>query len=77
MFDVQMAIAKMAIRAIFGHYGHDGYGHVQCKHGIYWYSLQEHSKTKSGVKRSAQKDSQEKSYDIFSNASLKSDLFTL
>ena len=51
MFDFKMAMAIMAIRAIFGHYGHDGCGYVQYKHGIDWYSLKEHKKTKLGVKR--------------------------
>ena len=77
MFDLKMAIAITAIMAIFGHFGHYGHGHFQYKHDIDWYPLKEHSKTKSSVKRSLQKDLQTKSYDYFCDATLKSDLFTL
>ena len=56
MFDLKMAIAITVKMAIFGNYGHYGRGHFQYKHCIDWSLPRELSKTKSVVKRSAQKD---------------------
>ena len=52
-FDQEMAIARMAILAIFRHYCNYGHGNFQYKHGIDWYPLKVDSKTKLVVKRVA------------------------
>ena len=51
-----MATTIMAIIAKNGHFDRYGYGHFYVKHDIVWYPLKELLKTKSVVKRSAQKD---------------------
>ena len=43
-------MARMAILAIFGHYGDYGHGNFQYKHGIDWSLPRELSKTKSVIR---------------------------
>jgi len=42
MFELEMAMARKAIKTIFGHYGYYGHGSFQYKHGIDWYPLKGH-----------------------------------
>ena len=70
-------MTKMAVMAKNGSHGHYDNGHSKVKHDNELYPLKVDYKTKSVVKRSAQKDLQAKINDLFCDATRKSDHFKL
>ena len=73
----QLQARVMAVLVKNDSHGHYGNGHSKVKHGNVLYPLKVDYKTKSVVKRSAQKDLQAKRYDLFCDSTLKSDFFKL